>query len=178
MHIRIEPDHPLPDLRRAPAWLVLLQARDQRLDLERQLIGVAIRPPRAVGQPFQADLVVAGEDLVAGLARDAELPAQRRHLLPVQRSGNKPQPFIHGPTRLPGHLALPQKARLCNPCLRYELSPLSQEGQCVKYNIFPGAALWGGPRIYGVSRHPVATKSNFSSWGRFNHSCISASNSG
>src|SRR5205807_9605122 len=27
-----------------------------------------------------------------------------------------------------GILALPQKARLCNPCLRNELSPLSQEG--------------------------------------------------
>src|SRR5437868_13687003 len=27
-----------------------------------------------------------------------------------------------------GMFALPQKARLCNPCLRNELSPLSQEG--------------------------------------------------
>src|SRR3954454_9818528 len=28
-----------------------------------------------------------------------------------------------------GILRSPQKARLCNPCLRYELSPFSQEGQ-------------------------------------------------
>jgi hypothetical protein len=28
-----------------------------------------------------------------------------------------------------GIFALPQKARLCNPCVRNELSPLSQEGQ-------------------------------------------------
>src|SRR3954452_520972 len=27
-----------------------------------------------------------------------------------------------------GILRSPQKARLCNPCLRYELSPLSREG--------------------------------------------------
>jgi hypothetical protein len=27
-----------------------------------------------------------------------------------------------------GIFALPQKAQLCNPCLRYELSPFSQEG--------------------------------------------------
>src|ERR1700730_14444470 len=28
-----------------------------------------------------------------------------------------------------GTFALPQKARLCNPCVRNEVSPLSQEGQ-------------------------------------------------
>src|SRR5205823_7403951 len=30
-----------------------------------------------------------------------------------------------------GIFALPQKARLCNPCARNELSPLSQEGQAM-----------------------------------------------
>jgi hypothetical protein len=30
-----------------------------------------------------------------------------------------------------GTFALPQKARLCNPCLRNELSPFSQEGQWI-----------------------------------------------
>jgi hypothetical protein len=42
MHIRIEPGQPLPDLRRAPVRLVLLQSDDLRLDLEGQLIGVAM----------------------------------------------------------------------------------------------------------------------------------------
>src|SRR6516164_9830835 len=30
-----------------------------------------------------------------------------------------------------GTFALPQKAQLCNPCARNELSPLSQEGQAI-----------------------------------------------
>ena len=46
----------------------LLQAYDPCLDLDRQLVGLAVGPARAVGEPFQADLVVAREDLAAGLA--------------------------------------------------------------------------------------------------------------
>jgi hypothetical protein len=68
----------LPDLRRAPARLVVLEAHDLRLDLDRQLVGVAIGSTRAIGEPFQADLVIAGEDLVAGLAGNAELPRRLR----------------------------------------------------------------------------------------------------
>src|SRR5262249_48565551 len=54
VHIRIKPGQSFPDLRRPPARLVLLDAHDQRLDLDRELIGMAIRPARAVGEPFQA----------------------------------------------------------------------------------------------------------------------------
>lgn len=36
-------------------------------------------------------------------------PTPPRHLLPVKQPGDKLQPFIHGFTRLPGHLALPAK---------------------------------------------------------------------
>src|SRR5215831_2028497 len=68
--IRIKPSHPLTYLRRAPMWLVLLASHDQRLDLDRQLIGVPVRSPRAIGQAFQADVVVALEDLVAGVLRE------------------------------------------------------------------------------------------------------------
>src|SRR5262245_37680587 len=67
-------------------------------------------------------------DLVAGFPRDPERPAQLRHLLPIQEAGNELKTLIHGLTRLPGHFASPQKARLCNPCLWYELSPIPQEG--------------------------------------------------
>jgi hypothetical protein len=35
VHVRIGPDELLPDLRCAPAWLVLLEAHDPRLDLGR-----------------------------------------------------------------------------------------------------------------------------------------------
>ena len=51
--IRIEAGQLFPDLRRAPARLVLLQAHDLRLDLDGQLVGVAVRPARAVSEPFQ-----------------------------------------------------------------------------------------------------------------------------
>ena len=40
------------------------------------------RAGAAVGKPFQTDFVVAREDLVAGLARDAELTAQHRIFSP------------------------------------------------------------------------------------------------
>src|SRR5215467_1045483 len=50
MDIRIKPGQPLAYLRRAPMWLVLLASHDQHLDLDRQLIGMPVRSPRAVGQ--------------------------------------------------------------------------------------------------------------------------------
>jgi len=84
VHIRIKPSQSFSDLRGSPARLVLLAPHDQRLDLGGQLVGMAVGPARAVGEPLQANLVVASEDLVAGLAGDAELTAQRRHLLAVQ----------------------------------------------------------------------------------------------
>jgi hypothetical protein len=109
MHTWIEPGQPFSDLRRAPARLVLLQAHDPRLDLKWQLIGVAVESARAVGQPFQAAIVVARKDLVAGLARDAELAAQHCHLLSVQQLGDELQPFIHRVTLPPGHFCSPRK---------------------------------------------------------------------
>src|ERR1700745_1016878 len=90
---------------------------------------MTVGPARAVGEAFQPDLVVAREDFVAGLAGDAELPEENGHLLAAQKPSNELQSFVHGFTRFPGHLALPQKAQLCNPCLRNEMSPLSPEGQ-------------------------------------------------
>src|SRR4051794_40001475 len=62
--------------------------------------------PRSPVQPFQTAIIVAMEDLVAGLARDTEPTAQSRHLLSVQQPGNEFQPFIHLVTLLPGHFAL------------------------------------------------------------------------
>jgi hypothetical protein len=62
------------------------EVHDLRLNLKGQLIGVAIWPARAVGQPFQAGLIVTGEDLIARLAGDAELTAQLRHLFPPSSS--------------------------------------------------------------------------------------------
>jgi hypothetical protein len=110
MDIGIEAGQPLLDLRGAPARLVLLQAHDLRLDLEGQLIGMAVWPARAVGEPFDTDLIVASGDLVAGLTRYAELTAQPRHLLPVQEPGNEFEALIHRVTLLPGHFCSPAKS--------------------------------------------------------------------
>jgi hypothetical protein len=110
--VGIKPLQPIPDLGRAPTGLVVLEAHDQRLDLKGQLIGLAIRSSRPVGQRLEATFLVAPENLVACLAGNAELPAQTRHLLPVQRPGNELQPFIHRVTRFPGHLALLAKAQI------------------------------------------------------------------
>ena len=109
VHIRIEPSQSFPDLGGSPVRLILLAADNQRLDLGGQLVGVTVRPARAIGEPFQTDIVVAREDLVAGLARDAELPAEPSHLLPVQQPRNEFKTFVHEFTRLPGHSALPAK---------------------------------------------------------------------
>jgi len=109
VHIRIEPGQSFPDLRGSPTRLVLLQAYDQRLDLDGQLVGVPVRPPRTIGQSLKTDIVVAIEDLVAGLARDVEVSADSGHLLAVQEPGNELKPFIHRFTHLPGHFALPAK---------------------------------------------------------------------
>jgi hypothetical protein len=62
----------------------MLEADDPRLDRGRQAIRLAEGPTATVGQSREAAIFVAVEDLVAGLARDAELGAQRRHLLALE----------------------------------------------------------------------------------------------
>ena len=108
--IRIKAPQLVPDLGRAPARLVLLEAHDLGLDLERQLVGLAVGSAGAVGEALQADLVVAREDLVASLAGDAKLTAHHRHLLPIQQPSDELEPLIHVVTLLPGHFCSPAKA--------------------------------------------------------------------
>src|SRR5579872_6054800 len=89
----------------------------------------------AVTRADSAVRVVACEDLVTGLAGDAELSAQRRHLLSIQQPGNELQSFVHGFTHLPGHLALPAKGpncvthvsgMNCHPSLRKGMNDLAR----------------------------------------------------
>jgi hypothetical protein len=61
-------DEKLTELARPPVGLVALEGNDQALDLVRQLVGVADRPPRAVAQGLKPMLFIAVENLVAGLA--------------------------------------------------------------------------------------------------------------
>jgi hypothetical protein len=53
VHIRIKPSQSFPDLWGSPVRPVLLQAYDQRLNLGGQLVGMAVGPARAIGEPFR-----------------------------------------------------------------------------------------------------------------------------
>src|SRR5437016_4655919 len=96
----------LPDLGRAPARVLALQPDDRRLERRGQPIRLAIRPPTAIGKRPEPAVFVALEDLIAGLARNAEGGAQRRHLLALEQAGDKPKPLVHDVTLLPRHAPL------------------------------------------------------------------------
>jgi hypothetical protein len=107
--VRVEPPQSLTDLRRPPPWIVLLDRDDQAFDLERKLVGVAVGPPRPIGEPLQAHLPVAIEDLVTGLAGDTELPAEGCHLLAVQAASHETKTLVFHVTLLPRHLCVLRK---------------------------------------------------------------------
>ena len=118
-------DQELTDLAGTPVGLVALGRDDQALDLPRQLVGVANRPARTVGQGLEAVFLVALEDLVAGLARNAERATDLAHRFAVQQLSDKPQAFVHYRTLLPRHPHLPPKGNgvthvsgtICHLCL-------------------------------------------------------------
>ncbi len=64
-------------------------------------------------EPVQPALLVPVEDLVAGAPGDAELPAQRRHLLAFEQAGYESEAFIHRLTLVPGHLEALTQMRKC-----------------------------------------------------------------
>ena len=132
--VAVEPAHQqFANLAGAPVRLLALQPDDQGLELLRELVGVADRPPGAVAQRLQPVLLVAVENLVAGLAGDAELPAHLGHGFPIQKPGDKAQALFHYRTRFPRHPHLPQnKSGKCNPCVRYDLSPMSRAAHDVR----------------------------------------------
>src|SRR5688500_514071 len=93
----------LPDLRRAPARILPLQADDGRFNRRGQAIRLAIGPPAPIGECGEAGVFIAVKNLVAGLPRDAEFGAQRRHLLALEQAGDKPESLVHDVTLLPRH---------------------------------------------------------------------------
>ena len=128
------PDQQFADLAGAPVRLLALQPDNQALDLLRELVGVAHRPPGAVAQGLKPVLLVAIENLVAGLAGYAELPADLGHGFPVQQAGDKAKALFHHRTRFPRHPHLPpNKSGKCYPCVRYELSPMSRAAQHTRH---------------------------------------------
>src|SRR6201981_1068094 len=75
-NIAIEsPNQRVADLARAPMWPLGFELDNQGLDLSRQLVGIAYRAFGAVTQRLKPVFLIAIKDLVAGLPRNAELPA-------------------------------------------------------------------------------------------------------
>src|SRR5208282_5420061 len=141
-HIAREPPHQeFADLARPPMRLAALEVDNQALDLPRQLVGVAHRPPRAVGEGFEPMRLVAIEDFVAGLARDAELATDIRHRLAIHKLADKSQALVHDRTLLQRHQHLPPKGEKCYPCVRYEMSPMSQAAQRFRARFWAGTGV-------------------------------------
>jgi hypothetical protein len=67
--VLIQPvDEKLADIGRRSKRLLALQRHDQPLNLGRQLVSAAHRPPAAIGRRLDTLLFVSGENLVAGLS--------------------------------------------------------------------------------------------------------------
>ena len=72
-------------------------------DRRRQPIRLPVRAVAPIAEGLDPAVLVAVEDLVAGLARNPELGAQRRHLLALEQAGDKPESLVHDVTLLPRH---------------------------------------------------------------------------
>src|ERR1700675_3865152 len=120
-----------------PAGVLVLYVQDEVFDLERKSVSVAIRTSASVREPLHATFLITIEDLIAGLAGDAKLPAKFRHPLPGGPGSHKLQSFIHDRTLLPRHHSLPSTGRKCHLCVRYNVLPMSQAAQitCEKLKI-------------------------------------------
>src|SRR5215510_2383315 len=84
-----------------------------------------MRTPTAVVEGADTTILVAIEDLVAGLPRDPELGAQRRHLLALKQAGDKPEPLVHDVTLLPRHAPSCDGAEVSPMCPEYGVTYLS-----------------------------------------------------
>jgi hypothetical protein len=113
--------------------LLSLDGDDARLELGRQLVGEPDRPARAVGERLEPVFLVAVENLVTGLAGDTGVAADLGHRLAIEDTGEKAQAFVHNRTLFPRHPHPPQKSGKCNPCVRYELSPMSRAAHGARF---------------------------------------------
>jgi hypothetical protein len=102
----------LANLRRAPTGILAFQSDDDRFDRGRQAVRLPIGPPAPIGEGLHAAVLVPVKDLVAGLPRNPELGAQRRHLLALEQAGHKAEPLVHDVTLLPRHAPSSEGAKV------------------------------------------------------------------
>src|ERR1700693_2473948 len=79
----------LPGLAGAPVGFLALSRYDGRFDLLGQLVGIAVGAPGTIREPLQSAFLITLEDLVAGLAGDLKLAAQRGHALAIFASNHE-----------------------------------------------------------------------------------------
>src|SRR6202035_2644338 len=117
------PQQALTNFASTPAGVLMLYVQDEIFDLERKSVGVAIRTSASVREPLHAAFLVTIEDLIAGLAGDAKLPAKFRH-----RLAGEPQTAVFHPLpNTPSKAALPPLyGEKCHLCVRYNVLPMSQ----------------------------------------------------
>ena len=89
------PQQALANLACSPVWFLAPGCDDCRFYLLGQLIGVAMRPSRAIAQALESTLLVAVENLIPGLAGNVEFPAQRRHIFPVVEPDYETHSLVH-----------------------------------------------------------------------------------
>ena len=102
---------------------------DPRLDLEGQAVGLPIRRRRPIGEPVQAAILVASEDLVAGLR---EISNSRHSTAIFSPSSNRATNRSRSSILLtlpPRHLRLPQRPESVTYVPGMNCYPLCQEGQ-------------------------------------------------
>ena len=97
------PDEKFADFAGAPVWLFALAGDDEAFDLAWELVGVAHGTTRAIAEGDGALLSVALEELVSGLAGDAEGAANLGHRLTFEQAGDEAETFSHHAAFLPRH---------------------------------------------------------------------------
>jgi hypothetical protein len=93
--VRQSPQQALADLAGTPVWFLAPGGDDCRFYGLGQLIGVPMRPSRAIAQTLESALLVAAENLIAGLAGNVEFPAQRGHIFALLEPDYETHSLVH-----------------------------------------------------------------------------------
>src|SRR5579863_3286427 len=94
---------PFPEFASAPSGPLATHGNDHGFELGRELVGIAVRGSRAVGQSLQPALFIPLINFIPGDPGDPELPAQRGHAFTVLEPQHKAHSFFHDGPLLPWH---------------------------------------------------------------------------
>lgn len=92
-----------------PTPALPLQSHNQGLELERQLVGLAIGAARAIRQQIRPVVATSSQQFVVFFARYVVGTVNRRQPVAVKQSGKEPKSFIHKAKLLSWHRAILHK---------------------------------------------------------------------